>query len=203
MLTYVIICEKGLLHPMPATRQRKTKNTAYKKKTPSLSHSKNNREMTKKQKQQTILTRCGIAAGIIVLIIWIVNSSFWPWPTRDEMDRRLNETIDLCMYNETSYACASAQNKYGLKFEYCHSLSDIPEIDKKIPIYGVARKSNYDMEESGPYYSCTRYIDDVDRKNTENLLKTEPTTIALWSLYTAPKRYQRGDGWNWCEVYTI
>ena len=181
MLIYGTIILKGLLHPMSTSKQKSNNR----KRKPRTSYSK---KQEKIQRRQKAIVLCGIIAGVIVFVVWVINSSFWPWPVRDEMDRRLNETIDACMYHETSYACTSAQKKYGLKFEYCHSLSDIPEIDKSIPVYGVARKNNYDMKTSGPYYSCASYLEDVDRNNTENLLAVEPTSYALYSLYVVPKK---------------
>ncbi len=82
---------------------------------------------------------------VIILIGGIIwrNSYLWPWPSQDEIDQRLSDVVDACMYNEYSRACKSLTGKYNIEFEYCHALSDIPEIGKQIPVYGVAKLNSF------------------------------------------------------------
>ncbi|MBQ3280153.1 hypothetical protein IJG92_00615 [Candidatus Saccharibacteria bacterium] len=145
--------------------------------------------------------------GILVVlatIFWFVNSSFWPWPSSTEISRRLNEVIDACMYNEQSRGCSSTQEKYHISFEYCHSLADIPEIDKAVPVYGVAKREGIETREISyrggdktldkyPYYSCAPSLDDINKTSDINILSSEPSTIALFALYKTPHYSISGD----------
>ena len=93
------------------------------------------------KKSYTIVSICLII--VIACVVAWRNSYLWPWPTQSEIDQRLSEVVDACIYNENSRACKSLSKKYDMSFEYCHSLTDIPEIDKTIPVYGVARKKSF------------------------------------------------------------
>lgn len=93
------------------------------------------------KKSYTIILVC-LMMAIIGFVFWR-NSYFWPWPTQSEIDQRLLEVVDACIYNENSRACKNLSKRYDMSFEYCHSLTEIPEIDKVIPVYGVARRKSF------------------------------------------------------------
>lgn len=96
-----------------------------------------------KAKKQIYLKIAVVLIVVISVLVWFVNSSYWPWPSNAEIGRRLNELIDVCMYNENSRGCDSLKNRYNMSFEYCHSLAEIPEIGKTPTIYGVAKVKNF------------------------------------------------------------
>lgn len=161
-------------------------------------------------RQQKIIKIGGVIAAVIILLMWLVNSSFWPWPSSSEINRRLNEVIEACMYNERSRGCSSMQEKYHISFEYCHSLADIPEIGKSIPIYGVAKKDDAKTREisyrggdkslnKNPYYGCSEYLENMDKNISNELLSSEPTTMALFALYKTPQHNISGDSHE-CSV---
>lgn len=183
---------------------------------------KTNKSKAKIKKRQFVINISGLSipkqklikiGGIVIvliLLVWFVNSSFWPWPSSVEIGRRLNEVIDACMYNERSRGCSAMQEKYRMSFEYCHSLADIPEIDKKVPIYGVAKKNDMNTREISyrdgdktlnkyPYYSCTSYVEDAEKDSGPNLLSSEPSTMALFALYKTPK-YSTSGNYSQCHV---
>ncbi len=166
--------------------------------------SKKKLEEQKQLKMQKMIKIGGVVSAVIIFFIWFANSSYWPWPSSAEIGRRLDEVIDSCLYNERSRGCSVVQEKYNMSFEYCHALVDIPEIGKSIPVYGVAKKNDVSPreinDESGskipgkyPYYSCTKYVENMDKDNTENLLATEPKTLALFDLYKVPKKATEGN----------
>ena len=80
---------------------------------------------------------------IVIGFLLFRNSSYWPWPSQEEIDQRLIDVVDACMYNESSRACKNLQSRYSMSFEYCHALSDIPEIGVEIPIYGIAKRNTF------------------------------------------------------------
>ena len=84
-----------------------------------------------------------IALLFVIAIISYRRSDYWPWPTQSEMNQRLADVVDACIYNEGSSACKKLKNRYNVDFEYCYAMSDIPEIDNLMPIYGVARKKSF------------------------------------------------------------
>ena len=88
--------------------------------------------------------------GVVILFALFRTSDFWPWPSQSEIDQRLSDVIDACMYNENSRACKNLTNRYSMEFEYCHALSDIPEIGVSIPIYGVAKKKSFTASSLNP-----------------------------------------------------
>ncbi len=184
---------------------------------------KSNKSRSKSTKKQDIIKIGGISIAkqklimvggaviTVIILVWFVNSSFWPWPSSAEIGRRLNDIIDACMYNERSRGCSSIQEKYHMTFEYCHSLADIPEIGKNIPVYGVAKKENLEAREIGyrggdktlnkyPYYNCAGRLDDIDKNNYPNLLSSEPSTMVLFALYKTPHYSTSGDSYQ-CDVY--
>ncbi|MBQ3280152.1 hypothetical protein IJG92_00610 [Candidatus Saccharibacteria bacterium] len=79
----------------------------------------------------------------IVGFMFFRTSDYWPWPSQDEVDQRLINVIDACIYNEGSRACTNLQKRYNMTFEYCYALSDIPEIGVAMPIYGVTKKNTF------------------------------------------------------------
>lgn len=95
-----------------------------------------------KIKKKTAIIILSILGGVILFALFR-NSHLWPWPSQSEVDQRLSDVIDACMYNENSRACKNLTNKYNMEFEYCHALSDVPEIGVSIPIYGVAKKKSF------------------------------------------------------------
>ena len=98
----------------------------------------------KLKKKPTIIILCLVV--FIPLFIAFRKSDFWPWPSQSEIDQRMNDILDVCMYNENSRACRNTVNKYNLDFKYCYALSDIPEIDTLMPIYGVVQQKNFYTE---------------------------------------------------------
>ena len=158
----------------------------------------------KQLKMQKMIKIGGVVSAVIVFFIWFANSSYWPWPSSAEIGRRLDEVIDSCLYNERSRGCSVVQEKYNMSFEYCHALVDIPEVGKSIPVYGVAKKNDVSPREINdrsnnripgkyPYYSCTKYVENIDKDNMKNLLATEPKTLNLYSLYKVPKYGTEGN----------
>ena len=180
------------------------KATSIKSKKANAATAENSRNTAKSKKeqkrlkQQKLIKTGGIASAIIIFFVWFVNSSFWPWPSSAEISRRLNEVIDSCMYNERSRGCSILQEKYDMSFEYCHSYVDIPEIEKSIPVYGVAKRNKGSFNKY-PYYSCSTYLEDVDKSNVDNLLASEPTSLALYELYETPKKGTSGNYYK-CEA---
>lgn len=85
----------------------------------------------------------GCIVGIVIGFIAFRTSYLWPWPSQSEIDQRLLDVVDSCIYNENSRACKNLQNRYNMSFEYCYALSDIPEIGIDTPIYGVAKVNNF------------------------------------------------------------
>lgn len=167
-----------------------------------------NSNKTKKLKtpgytRKILLIYGGLLIFAITVLIWFINSSFWPWPSQHEIDRRLDEVISSCMNNESSRGCSTLQEKYEITFKYCHSLADIPEIGKNIPIYGVSftnkftpynlegvmaedyRITGEPYERVFPYYGCNNSINSVGNNNTENLLHN-PSTLVLFALSKTP-----------------
>ena len=156
------------------------------------------------------LIKIGSVVVALIIVVWFVNSSFWPWPSSAEIGRRLNEVIDACMYNERSRGCSSLKEKYHMSFEYCHSLADIPEIDKTIPLYGVVKKEGMEERElwyrggdktynKFPYYSCTAYLENANKNEGTNLLASEPSSLALFAIYKTPQYKTAGD-YSKCSV---
>ena len=186
--------------------------TKNKKTSKSKSKASNNQDVIKLGKisiAKQKLIKIGIVIVTSIIVVWFVNSSFWPWPSSAEIGRRLNEVIDACMYNERSRGCSTIQEKYNLSFEYCHSLADVPEIGKDIPIYGVAKKSEFISKKiadrSGdktynkyPYYGCVDNLDNID-KNDQHLLASEPRTMAMFDLYHTPQYSIIGDTYK-CTI---
>jgi len=91
----------------------------------------------------------GTTLGLIILIIWWAHSLYWPWPSRDEIDRRLDEVLEVCTYNEGSRACQNVKRKYNMTFRYCEKIDYSQSPDwgkiiqdawdgKKPPVYPVA-----------------------------------------------------------------
>ena len=156
------------------------------------------------------LIRIGVVIIVLVLAVWFVNSSFWPWPSSAEIGRRLNDVIEACMYNERSRGCSSLKEKYHMAFEYCHSLADIPEIGKSIPAYGVAKREGVDERpiwyrdgdktlNKYPYYGCVSYVEDIGNNKDTDLLASEPSSMALYGLYKTPQYRTSGDRYQ-CKV---
>ena len=93
------------------------------------------------KKKVAIIVICVLVA--VVAFILFRTSYLWPWPSQSEIDQRLVDVIDGCMYNEDSRACKSLQSRYNMSFEYCYALSDIPEINVAIPVYGVVKVNSF------------------------------------------------------------
>ena len=51
--------------------------------------------------------------------------------------------LDACEKKEESQKCKNIQSIYKITYEYCHAFFDIPEIDKSIPVYGVATRNDF------------------------------------------------------------
>lgn len=156
------------------------------------------------------LFKIGGVVAAVIIVIWFINSRFWPWPSSVEIGRRLNEVIDACMYNERSRGCSTIQEKYSMSFEYCRSLADIPEIGRTIPVYGVAKRNDTQTREISyrggdktlkkyPYYGCASYIEDMEKDSGPNLLSPEPSTMALFALYKTP-HYSTSGNSHQCTV---
>ena len=97
----------------------------------------------KHKKEAIIAILCCTILGITIFIAWR-NSYLWPWPSQSEIDSRLSEVIDTCSYNENSQQCKNLAKQYDMNFQYCRAVTDIPEIGKTVPIYGVARKNSFE-----------------------------------------------------------
>ena len=109
-------------------------------------------------------------------------------PSETLISKRLNEVLNVCTGNEASQECKRIQNKYGLYFSYCRAYYNIPEINKKIPIYAVSSIDNpYALNKSAedmtPYYACTnnlsgKILNDTDfvelDAQASNLLRQKP-----------------------------
>lgn len=182
----------------------------------------------KVKKKAVIILVC--MSVVIVAFILFRTSYLWPWPSQDEIDQRLVDVIDGCMYNEDSRACKSLQSRYNMSFEYCYALSDIPEIDTLMPIYGVAKKKGFvgntlswesrnkllgyspsesklenDLKRAEQKRSVYPYYGctsylDEIRKQSGKNLIAEPETIALFGLSRVPEYLATGDI-NGCSAY--
>ena len=79
-------------------------------------------------------------AFIILVLIFIAgiawyNSDYWPWPSSERINERLNKVIDICNGNETSTACKDIQKRYNMTFMYCKSSADLFGSNKKYQTY--------------------------------------------------------------------
>lgn len=161
---------------------------------------KKNNVKKKLSKQTNINRQSFIVFGVVVILIaviftWLINSSFWPWPSQNEIARRFNEVIDSCIYNELNRNCSILQEKYEVTFKYCHSLTNIPEIGKPIPLYGVAVDNNFlpsqlSYENTAsyfPFYYCGTSIDTLGDIEITNL-PILPRVYVLDALSVVPKR---------------
>lgn len=170
------------------------------------------------QKIKDIRKKRYITIGFIVIVIallfvWLINNAHWTFVSDEEMEQRMNDVISACEHNERTRECSDVKNKYDMDFEYCHSLADIPEIGKAIPIYAVVKNNSFEplplnsikkdnvVLKDGryatvnkyPYYNCTKYLEELD-KDLPNLLNgAEPTTLGLYTLYHAPEYQASGD----------
>lgn len=124
-----------------------------------------------------------VAMMVIIFVAWF-NSDFWPWPSGDRINARLNKVIDICMDNESSTECKDIQKRYGMTFRYCRSFADTKTKDyygqdgaihslPYYPTYGVAwegssstppeNKIIYGNGESttlpSKYFGCTEHME--------------------------------------------
>ena len=180
------------------------------------------------KKKVAIIVICVLVA--VVAFILFRTSYLWPWPSQFEIDQRLVDVIDGCMYNEDSRACKSLQSRYNMDFEYCYALSDIPEIDTLMPIYGVAKKKGfvgntltwesrhkligYSSNENDLERNLKRAEQEKDiypyygctgsldqiKNQSGKNLIAEPETIALFGLSKVPEYLATGDI-NGCSAY--
>lgn len=110
------------------------------------------------------------------LLIYIFN------PPNAVIQWRLGRVLDLCEKNEESQECKNIQSIYKISYNYCHAFFDIPEIEKTIPVYGVATRNDFKEDtlmslhpysdnskiKIRPYYACANSYLDLD-KNLGNL----------------------------------
>ena len=77
---------------------------------------------------------------LVIGIIWY-NSDFWPWPSKDRINKRLDAVIEACNDNEYSSKCKELQSRYNMTFRYCQRWMDYTSGKYDIfsvPYYAVA-----------------------------------------------------------------
>ncbi len=176
------------------------------------------------------ITICCIVVLIISFILFR-NSDYWPFLSQSDIDQRLISVIDACMYNEDSRACKNIQKKYNMGFEYCYALSDIPQIDTLMPVYGVARKKSFvsntinwefrhrvlgyhpgdsqlegDLERAEQKKDVYPYYGCMDslegiREQKGPNLISDPDTMALVGLSVIPNYLVSGDNISGCSAH--
>ena len=72
-----------------------------------------------------------IATVVIVVITGWYFSDFWPWPSRERVQKRIDEVLEACTGNENSSKCKSLQSRYNMTFKYCSDMTDLWLLDKK------------------------------------------------------------------------
>ena len=65
-----------------------------------------------------------ISIVIVAFIAWF-NSDYWPWPSRDRINERLDKVLSICTDNEYSSECKNIQKRYNMTFKYCRSMGDL------------------------------------------------------------------------------
>lgn len=77
--------------------------------------------------------------GIIIVIVGIVAaigwyfSDFWPWPSKERVQDRMDTVLEACNGNEDSKKCKDLQQRYNMTFKYCSNLTDFWTLQKKYP----------------------------------------------------------------------
>lgn len=141
-----------------------------------------------------------VVCAVVVVVAFVIfrTSDYWPWPSQSEVDQRLIDVVDACMYNESSRACKNLQSRYSMSFEYCYALSDIPEIDTLMPVYGVAKKKGF-VGLPLNWESRNRPAGiSPDASSLENNLKTMKKNSSVYPYYGCTRtldeiRTQKGD----------
>lgn len=150
-----------------------------------------------KIKKKTVII-LGSILGVIVAFVLFRNSDFWPFLSQSEIDQRLTDVIDGCMYNENSRACKNLQSRYNMDFEYCYALSDIPEIDTLMPVYGVAKKKGF-VGNTLSWESRNKLLGySADKTVLDNKLESANQKKSVYPYYGCKKsldevRSQRGE----------
>jgi hypothetical protein len=79
-----------------------------------------------------------IAAIVVAFIAWF-NSDYWPWPSRDRINERLDKVLSICTNNEYSSECKNIQKRYNMTFKYCRSMGDLSKKSIfEMDLYAVA-----------------------------------------------------------------
>ena len=156
----------------------------------------------KKNIGKWLLSTCGILLTLLIIVA-IIN----PFLISDTIEaisdfffeRHLEKVIDKCLNNENSKECIDIQKRYNATFKYCYAFYDIPEIDKDIPVYGVAKHYSFretqfsllstlildDDSNVFPYYGCVSERASIGKNNLDDVSGED--TQALHWLRNRPK----------------
>ena len=152
-----------------------------------------------------IVLLAAIALFFILALIFVFN------PPSLIVQYRLDKILDKCIDNESSQECKTLQGIYKISFMYCRAYFDIPEIDKEIPVYGVAKANDYrdgtewdaytryrgisyiNLEDSRftyfPYYGCVSDKRGLENKSPVTDILTDQDTVAIYELSNLPQAY--------------
>ncbi len=77
--------------------------------------------------------------GVIIAIILVVSvvgwyfSDFWPWPSKERIQNRMDSVLEACIDNEDSSKCKNLLQRYNMTFKYCSNLADYMVLKQKYP----------------------------------------------------------------------
>ena len=131
------------------------------------------KKLKKKKPASKLVLLMPITLPILLcsILIYIFN------PPHAVIQWRLGRVLDLCEKNEESQECKNIQSIYKISYNYCHAFFDIPEIEKTIPVYGVATRNDFKEDtlmslrpysdnnkiKIRPYYACADSYLDLDK----------------------------------------
>lgn len=127
-----------------------------------------------KDSKRTIIIFGLIVAAIFGFIVWR-KSPYWPWPSKEEIEDRLDKVVKICTNNEASERCREIKNLYGANFKYCVKVKNTDVAmwyltNKYEGVYGVAWQKQYktpnDMSEITGinYFSGYQYTSCVETR---------------------------------------
>lgn len=154
------------------------------------SSARNNKLKRKKLFSRIAFFGLRILPPIIVCIalVYILN------PPETVIRWRFERVLDACEKKEESQKCKNIQSIYKITYEYCHAFFDIPEIDKSIPVYGVATRNDFKGDalmslrpysdnsnaKIRPYYGCVANYADLDSKGSNLHDATKESQATYW-----------------------
>lgn len=121
-----------------------------------------------------------VTIGVFFLIVALIAgfiawraSPYWPWPSQKEIEKRLDEVVDICTNHEYSSECLKKKKLYHMKFKYCEKVKNMNMIEWSITgknegIYAIAWLDEYatpnDMSDDTGinYFTGYKYVNCKD-----------------------------------------